>query len=232
MNLQDKLLNSLKCKNTHSSLYKLDEEKELEKIIPIAKDMKLVGECKYHVVNCFDHSLNALCEFESMLKQDDFFSSHLKQNIYKYLSTKTEEDISKLELLKLGIFMHDIGKPGAKTVDETGRAHFKGHEKIGAKEAYNIGEKLSLSQKSMDVLYKYIRYHMILLGFYKTNNMSQDKLYEIFDILKDEVIGVVLLGYADIVSTRKLLNPNENSGVIKTYMEYILTNYIYRYKRM
>ena len=41
----------------------------------------------------------------------------------------------------------------------------------------------------------------------------------------------MLLGYADIVATRKLLNPNEDMGVIKTYMEYVLTNYIYKYKQ-
>ena len=41
----------------------------------------------------------------------------------------------------------------------------------------------------------------------------------------------MLLGYADIVATRKLLNPNEDMGGIKTYMEYVLTNYIYKYKQ-
>lgn len=231
MDLSNKIINSLKNKNTCNIFKKLDDEKLLENIIPKTKDMKLVGECKYHVVNCFEHSLNALDEFERILSMDNFFPSHLKNHIDKYLKNSTENNITKLELLKLGIFMHDIGKPDAKTVDETGRAHFKGHEKIGAKEAYNLGNKLSLSEKSIDTLYKYIRYHMILLGFYKTNNMSQEKLYEIFDILGEDIIGVVILGYVDIVSTRKLLNPNESSGVIKTYLEYILTNYIYRYKR-
>ena len=47
----------------------------------------------------------------------------------------------------------------------------------------------------------------------------------------DDTIGIMLLGYADIVATRKLLNPNEYMGVIKTYMEYVLTNYIYKYKQ-
>ena len=50
-------------------------------------------------------------------------------------------------------------------------------------------------------------------------------------ILGDDTIGIMLLGYADIVATRKLLNPNEDMGVIKTYMEYVLTNYIYKYKQ-
>lgn len=36
----------------------------------------------------------------------------------------------------------------------------------------------------------------------------------------------MLLGYADIVAT-KLLNPNEDIGVIKTYMEYMYLQIIY-----
>ena len=73
---------------------------------------------------------------------------------------------------------------------------------------------------------------MFLLVFYKKNDISQEKLFEMFDTLEEDTIGAMLLGYADIVSTRKLLNPNEEVGVIKTYMEFILTNYEYRYKRL
>ena len=62
--------------------------------------------------------------------------------------------------------------------------------------------------------------------------MSKERLFKIFDELGDDIIGIMLLGYADIVATRKLLNPNERyEGVIKTYMEYVLTNYIYKYKK-
>ena len=53
-----------------------------------------------------------------------------------------------------------------------------------------------------------------------------------FNKLGDDKIGIILLGYADIVATRKLLNPDEQVGTIKTYMEFILTNYEYRYKRL
>ena len=72
---------------------------------------------------------------------------------------------------------------------------------------------------------------MILLVLYKTDDMSKERLFKIFDELGDDTIGIMLFGYADIVATRKLLNPNEDMGVIKTYMEYVLTNYIYKYKQ-
>lgn len=231
MELSENILKSLSLNNTSEEFKKLDKCNKLDKIIPKINEMKEVGECKYHVVNCFDHSINALKEFEDMIKDENFFSDHLKDLVWNYLNVETELGISRLEILKLGIFIHDIGKPDAKTVDETGRVHFKGHEKIGGDIAIKLGKKLGLSEKSIDTLFNYVRYHMILLVFYKKNNLSEDNLFEIFDKIGEDIIGIILIGYADIVATRKLLYPDEKVGTIKTYMDFILTNYEYRYKR-
>ena len=54
MELKNTLLEILKSKNTNEELKKLDYIKELEKIIPKVNEMKEVGECKYHVVNCIN----------------------------------------------------------------------------------------------------------------------------------------------------------------------------------
>lgn len=230
MNLQNILKQSLCCENTYEKLKELNEDGILEQIIPQIESMKEVGECKYHVVNSYEHSLNALNEFENIIGNKNFFATHLQENIEHYLNSNVSDDLNKFQLLKLGIFLHDIGKPDSKTLDDTGRVHFKGHEIVGEDIVFNLGKKLKLERKTINLVAKYVRYHMILLVAYKTNNMSKENLFDIFDILKEDIIGVVLLGYCDIVSTRMLLNPNEDMGVIKTYMEYILTNYIYRYK--
>lgn len=231
MELKESILKSLSLKDTSEEFKNLDKNNELEKIVPKINEMKEVGECKYHVVNCFEHSINALREFEDIINDENFFPEHLKDLVWDYLNTKIDLNISRLEILKLGIFIHDIGKPDAKTIDETGRVHFKGHEKIGGDIAIKLGKRLSLSEKAIDTLFNYVRYHMILLVFYKKNNLTKENLFEVFDKIGEDIIGIMLLGYADIVSTRKLLNPDEKVGTIKTYMEFILTNYEYRYKR-
>ena len=230
MKLQNILIDSLCCEDTYDKFRQLDESKMLEKIIPQIKGMKLVGECKYHVVNAYDHSLNALEEFENIVKEKEFFPTHIRKQIKDYLNSEVGNNLNKFQLLKLGVFLHDIGKPDSKTTDNTGRAHFKGHEIVGADIAFNLGVKLGLQPDTTDLLTKYVRYHMILLVLYKMNNMSQEKLSEIFDTLGEDIIGILLLGYCDIVATRKLLDPNEDMGIIKTYMEYALTNYIHRHK--
>ncbi|MEG1870926.1 MAG: HD domain-containing protein [Peptostreptococcaceae bacterium] len=231
MDLQKTLLISLSCEDTSREFEKLDECRELEKVIPKINEMKKVGECKYHVVNCFDHSINALREFEGTIKDKDFFPSHLKDKIWAYLNTSEDNGVTNLEILKLGIFIHDIGKPDAKTVDENGRVHFKGHEKLGGDIAIKLANNLGLTGKSVDRLFNYVRCHMLLLVLYKRNDLTQDNLFDIFNKIGEDTIGIMLLGYADIVATRKLLNPNEEVGTIKTYVEFILTNYEYRYKK-
>ena len=58
-----------------------------------------------------------------------------------------------------------------------------------------------------------------------------DVMKEMFDTLKDDIIGVMLLGFADINATKKLIEPIENEEVLKTYVYYILTVYLYKYKK-
>ena len=64
MELRDELLDSLILDNTYIKLEDLDKKYKLEKIIPIVKDMKIVGECRYHVVDVYKHSLYSLKELE------------------------------------------------------------------------------------------------------------------------------------------------------------------------
>ncbi|MCG4734884.1 hypothetical protein L0M92_14865, partial [Casaltella massiliensis] len=77
-------------------------------------DMKSVGECKYHVINCFEHSILAVKLFEDILKEENFFESHLKDRVFESLNKELENGMKKIDLIKLGIFLHDMGKPIAQ----------------------------------------------------------------------------------------------------------------------
>lgn len=225
-----KMINAIKSNNTCQKICELNESGILESIIPEVKSMREVGQCKYHKVDCFSHTIYALEEFEKLIREKNF-PTHLNECIWKYLNTIVEDDIQVLDLLKLGVFLHDIGKSKAKTVDENGRIHFKGHEKFSGDIAIEVGKNLNLSQKSIELLYNYTRYHMYLLTLYKKSNASHEVLKEMFDKLQDDVIGLMLLGFADITATKRLLEPKEDEEILKSYIYYVLTVYIYKYKK-
>lgn len=230
MDIAKQLLECLRYEDTSNRIDELDKQGLLEELIPSIKDMKEVGKCKYHIVNTFQHSLYTLIQFESILRTEKFIPSHLRKQVWEYLDSKDESGFLTLEILKLGVFLHDIGKPSAKTVDETGRSHFKGHDETGGELVLNLGKNIGLSDVTTEKLFKYVRYHMMLLIFFKINDLSKENLWKLFDKLGDDVVGVMLLGYCDLHATRKLLDPLEDNGVLKTYMEYILTVYFYKYK--
>ena len=230
MDMGFKIIDAIKSNNTCEQICKLNKSGILEKIIPEVKSMKEVGKCKYHKVDCFTHTIYALEEFEKLIRENKF-PSHLKDEIWIYLNKEAENNLKNIDLLKLGVFLHDIGKADTKTIDENGRVHFKGHEKFSGEIALNVGENLRLSQNSIKLLYNFTRYHMYLLTLYKKSNTSHDVMKEMFDTLKDDIIGVMLLGFADINATKKLIEPIENEEVLKTYVYYILTVYLYKYKK-
>lgn len=226
----EKLIQAIKSNNSHNELIKLDKASILEELIPQVKGMKEVGQCKYHVVDCFQHTMYALEEFEKLIKEYKF-PSHLEKPIWEYLNREIEKDLKVLDLLKLSVFLHDIGKADAKTIDENGRVHFKGHEKFSGIISKEVSKTLNLSEKSSELVYKITTYHMYLLCIFKNNNASPELLSKIFEQLHDEIIGIMLLGYADIIATKKLLEPKEDEEILRTYMNYILTNYLYKYKK-
>lgn len=230
MENEELILQAIKSNNTCEKIIKLDEAKILEEVIPKVKGMKEVGKCKYHVVDCFQHTIYALEEFEKLIKENNF-PSHLNEPIWNYLNRKVEKDLKVLDLLKLSVFLHDIGKADAKTIDENGRTHFKGHEKFSGEIAVKLALNLDLSKKSIESLYNYTRYHMFLLNLYKKSNASYDVLKEMFDKLQDDIIGVMLLGFADIIATKRLIEPKEDDEILKTYVYYVLTIYLYKYKK-
>lgn len=225
-----KIIDAIKSNNTCKQICQLNESGVLESIIPEVSSMKEVGQCKYHKVDCFSHTIYALEEFEKLIREGNF-PTHLNEVIWKYLNTIVEDNIEVLDLLKLGVFLHDIGKSKAKSVDKNGRTHFKGHEKFSGDIAIEVGKNLNLSQKSIELLYKYTRYHMCLLTIYKNSNASHEVLKDIFDKLQDDVIGIMLLGFADITATKKLLEPKEDEEILKSYIYYVLTIYVYKYKK-
>lgn len=224
-----KLIDAIRSNDSFNMIRELDNSGILETLIPEVYNMKEVGQCKYHKVDCFNHTIYSLEEFEKLIKENKF-SRHLNDNIWKYLNTTVESNIKIIDLLRLGIFLHDIGKYEAKTIDQNGRIHFTGHEIFSGEISKKVGKNLNLSQKSIEVLYKYTRYHMYLLTIYKTSNASYELLKEMFDKLQDDIIGIMLLGFADITATKRLLEPKEDEEILKSYVNYILTVYIHQYK--
>ena len=202
----------------------------LNKIFPEIDDMKDIGECKYHVVDSWTHSVYTVKVAESVIYAQGYFEDHIRRAYEEHARELISGTHRRIELIKLGALFHDIGKPSAKKVDPTGRTRFRGHEITGAELVKEYAERLKWSKKESALLYKYVAQHMTPLVLYKNNDVSGKTLYKFFAAAGKETLDLLLIALADIVSTRKLLDPHEEMGMFKVHVEYIANNYITRYK--
>ncbi|KAB3531817.1 HDIG domain-containing metalloprotein [Alkaliphilus serpentinus] len=225
------LFEILKSNKSYYYLSYMDKElKLLDKIFPDIEEMKKVGECKYHVVNSWTHSIYTVKVAENVINEDGFFEKHIKRAFEEHTRELIAADRSRLQLIKLGALFHDIGKPSAMKIDSSGRTRFRGHEITGTKIVKGYSEALKLSTLEKNILQKYVYLHMLPLVSYKNNDVSGRALYNIFSKMGEETLDILLIAFADIVATRRLLDPHEEMGMIKIHVEYIANNYLTRYK--
>ncbi|WP_026477259.1 CCA tRNA nucleotidyltransferase [Alkaliphilus transvaalensis] len=225
------LFKILKAENAYFYLNYMDETLGiLYELFPELEKMKEVGECKYHVVDCWTHSIYTVKMAEEFIYSDNYFEPHIREAYEEHTKEIIAGDRTRLDLIKLGALFHDVGKPSARKVDETGRTRFRGHEITGAEIIREYAEKLKLSIKERDILYRYVELHMIPLNSYKNNDVSGKVLYDIFNKMGEETLDILLIALSDIIATRKLLVPDEEMGMFKVHIEYIANNYLTRYR--
>ena len=224
------LFKILKEKKSHHYFNLMAGElKVLEHIFPHIAEMKEVGQCKYHVVDSWTHSVYTMKLVEEYIYTKDLFEDYIQKAYDRHLNDKITEDHRRYQLIKLGALLHDIGKPAAERVDEQGRTRFKGHEIVGAEIIREYAKRLKLSKKENEILYRYVKLHMWPLVLYKNNDLSAKNLYKYFKMGNKETLDILLIALADIVATRSILNPDEEMKKFKTYIEYIASNYLTRY---
>lgn len=73
-------------------------------------------------------------------------------------------------LVKLAALIHDIGKKKTYKKDHLGNVTFFGHEIVGANMSKAISERLRLSRKDTDRLFRLIRWHMFTVSEHQTDS--------------------------------------------------------------
>ena len=63
--------------------------------------------------------------------------------------------------LVLSVLLHDIAKPATKTIDETGRIRFSGHDKLGAAMTEALMQRLRFSRAEIEAVVEMVEQHMV-----------------------------------------------------------------------
>ncbi len=110
------------------------------------------------------------------------------------------EKRSHWHTLKWAALLHDSGKPATRTVEDSGRTRFFGHEDVGAKlaEARLTALKFSTDEirRVMTIIGGHMRPHLL-----SEATVSRRAIYRFFRDTKDVGVDILLLSLADHLAT-------------------------------
>ena len=217
--ITEELFKILNSENGFKIIKAMDALKVLDEFMPEIKSMRKVNQGPYHHLDVYGHSLETLKQIERLFAQ-----LKMNKDIQGYVNQVISATHTKRGLLKLGAFLHDIGKPvskervGAKTC-------FHGHERAGRNIVREISERLRLSNDERSALDKIIFWHLRPGYMADIEPLTHRATYRFFRDAQDEAVSILLLSIADQRSTRGSLTRGENRrhheavclGLVKEY---------------
>lgn len=83
---------------------------------------------------------------------------HHKYSVAEH-TIRAVKNVKRDKILRLTMLFHDMGKPEAKTTDENGRDHFKGHALISEEIARKIMHRLKFDNDTIKKVCRLVCYH-------------------------------------------------------------------------
>lgn len=217
--VRDEIFKILGRDNAYTYLALLDKLGILKIIMPEIEIMRGVKQGPYHHLDVLKHSLETVRQLEIVIKE---FSKN--REVQDYLDIELSDTRKRRALLKLGAFLHDIGKPQTLRHRE-GRTIFHGHECVGSSIAKAIGRRLKLSNDELDSLRNMVFWHLRPGYMADNQKLSARAKFRYFRDTAGECVSVLLIALADQRSTRGRLTSKGSrvqhekvvSGLIKEY---------------
>ena len=173
----------------------LDKLKILEILFPEIKKMRGIGQGPYHHLDVWQHTLESI-------RQLDFLLKEIKdKEIQEYLDCIISASRTRRQLLRLGSFLHDVGKP-ATMRREKGRTTFHGHEREGLNLSAAIAKRLKLSNEEMYSLHKMVLWHLRPGYLADSEHPTARAKFRFFRDAGREALAVLLLSLADQRATK------------------------------
>ena len=199
----------LESRRAYDAIRLLDRLGMLDLLMPELTVARHVSQPKEHFCDVFDHSLETVAEVERLLHRsgdeetdDILLLSPWSSDIEKHFTQEIAGGRTRAGLLKLAGLLHDLGKPGTKTIEEDGRMRFLGHGPEGAKMAAGLMARLRFSSREIKMVQLITEHHM-RPGYLVGEEMpTRRAIYRYFRDAAEVGIDTLFLGLADHLAAR------------------------------
>jgi poly(A) polymerase len=205
---REELVRLLAVPGMAPQIHLMDDTGLLTALIPELEESRGVTQPAEHHWDVHRHLLNTVAAAEFVLGQAPWPHTAAVTEIPRppeveaHFASEVSSGSTRGAMLKMSGLLHDIAKPRTKTIEETGRMRFFGHQLEGADAVAGILERLRFSTKEIKVVETSVRHHM------RPTQMSNDgpptgrAIYRFFRDAGDIGIDVLFLSLADHLAAR------------------------------
>jgi len=218
--LRDEFFKILDAPKPAASLRVLDHFGMLDYMLPELAGTKGVAQSPPHIYDVWEHSLQTVQKLTDVLSVldagyshdnemgGDVFTGLLSLHLGRYRLQVTEHLLATLSsgrtqrsLLYLAALCHDFTKPQHKTVEDSGRIRFTGHESSGAEAIRIRAEALPLSRAETKLLFTIVQNHHKPLQFtWHDKPVTKQAVYRFWRDTEEAGVDVCLVSVADALA--------------------------------
>jgi UTP:GlnB (protein PII) uridylyltransferase len=130
--------------------------------------------------------------------------------------------LTRREVWKLAVLLHDVAKPETRSVDADGRTRFIGHDRLGADRAAAIARRLAWPGRALEVLAQLVRHHLRPMHLGMLDVVTARARYRFHRDLAEEVPALVCLTIADAAGTDGRMPDGVYRGGTRALLESLL----------
>ena len=194
--LREELLQTLEAPQAVPRIRAMVDHGLAQAFIPELAPMINCRQGDHHRLDVMGHTLMALDNLEGFLNHGlPEVLAPYDREISQALSTSRAK-----ALLKLTVFLHDLGKPGTKTMDQGGNIHFFGHEQAGAELARQVVERLRMSTADSRLVVDIIADHLrifLLQESYRSRHLTGRGIHRFSRAVGEDLWPRVIHALAD-----------------------------------
>ena len=226
--IRDELFAILHTDRSSWALQELNRVGVLDVLIPELIPGRGVDQGGYHHLDVFAHQLEAVAQGDRMLSDFAEFQAALREPMAAYCATELVERRSRKALIKFASLIHDVGKPATKRVEADGDVWFIGHEHFGATLVEAITQRLRLSNREHQMVYRLVLYHLRPGHLSREAQLTSRAIFRFFRDLEEDGPACLLMWWTDRMATRGPVSRLDQVDQQRARLEELLHAYFFR----
>jgi poly(A) polymerase len=171
-------------------------------VLPEVAELHGVEQSHFHHLDVYEHTMEVLAQAIELEGSLDELFGHMAPRLRAVLDEPLADELTRLEAIRFGALLHDIGKPHTRGVLENGRVTFIGHDSLGQEMVLALCKRLRTSERLAGFVAGLTKHHLVLGFLVRERPLPPRTVYHYLRHTSPVEVEVTLLSCADRLATR------------------------------